>query len=79
MATAIGQRMLVRYYEADEVGRVELRPKLDLYRDKAQITVAEHERAVAGEPPVGYVAPIAAAEPASDPSTSAAATSEAST
>lgn len=76
MATALGYDMLVRYYEATEAERVDLLVTLGNYRRKRQISDAEYDRAVTGEPPTGYVAPTmtttdaAALEPtSSEPAT----------
>lgn len=57
MATAIGYRYLVRYYEADEQGRTDLLPMLTTCKNQGRITAEEYDRAVAGEPPAGYVPP----------------------
>lgn len=75
MATAIGSRYLVRYYEADEQGRTDLLPMLTTCRQRGYVTAEEYDRALAGEPPVGYLAPVAAStettasETASEPTT----------
>ncbi|MEQ7847709.1 hypothetical protein [Nocardioides kribbensis] len=55
MATAIGQRYLVRYYEADEQGRADLLPMLNTCKTRGYITAAEYDRAIAGEEPIGYM------------------------
>ena len=49
MATALGQRYLVRYYEG--TATVE---QLNSCLAKGWINQAEHDRAIAGEPPEGY-------------------------
>lgn len=75
MATAIGYRYLVRYYEADEQSRTDLLPMLTTCKNQGRITAEEYDRALAGEPPVGYIAPTAApaettaSETASEPQT----------
>lgn len=50
MATALGQRYLVRYYEGTTTLAM-----LDFCLMRGYITPAEYDRALSGEPPIGYV------------------------
>ena len=59
MATAIGQRYLVRFYEGSAT-----QAQLDYCLSRGYITLEEYDRALTGEPPVGYQpTPTFAAEP----------------
>lgn len=53
MANSYGYRILVAYYE----GRA-TESNLDAALAKGWITIDEHERALLGLPPEGYVAPM---------------------
>lgn len=51
MATALGQQILVRYYEGSATVA-----HLDQAKLRGWITTEEYDRAIAGLPPAGYVA-----------------------
>ncbi|WP_028637709.1 hypothetical protein [Nocardioides sp. URHA0032] len=52
MATALGFRYLCRFYENDPVVTV---ATLDTCLTRKWISLTEYERALSGEPPIGYV------------------------